>query len=108
MAKRGKLNSKKGVMTEKLRPFNCAINLNHTEDVTVENVIHRVRNIVVVDGDDDDIADSNNSKMLEQFRAALEEEERHNANVDQVLNVDKEDDDITLDELVALIRNREE
>jgi len=108
MVKRGKLNSKKGAMEEFLRPFSAVVTLNHIDDVTVENIITRCRNIFVVDGEDDDVADASNADMMKQFQAALEEEEKLNANVEKVLAVDKEEDDLSIDEVMATIRNRED
>merc|ERR1719495_2580964 len=89
-----------------LRPFNASVTLNHIEDITVENIITRCRNIFVVDGDDDGVQDSN-EEMMAAFQAALEEEEKLNANVEKVLDVDKEEDDLSIDEVMAQIRDRE-
>merc|ERR1712176_630623 len=108
LVKRGKLNAKKGKISEMLRPFSCAITLNQIEDVTVENVIQRARKIFVVDGDDDDDTEASNESMLAQFKAALEEEEKVNANVEHVLSADKEENDLSIDEILQLIRDRED
>jgi len=60
----------------------------------------------VVDGNDDGVQDSH-EQMMQMFQAALEEEEKLNANVEKVLDVDKEEDDLSIAEVMAQIRDRE-
>jgi len=106
VVKRGKLNAKKGDMSDLLRPYHVQISINSKEDVTVENVINRVRDIVVVDGiDEDGDGKVDENEIINAFRKALEEEEEMNANVEQVLKVDKDEDGLTPAQIIEKLRD---
>jgi len=104
--KRGRLNAQYNRMDALLRPFGVALQFTRLEDFNVHTVIDRVRDIVVTDGDDDDDNELDKSKKLvEAFKAALEEEQEVNENVDKRLKVDRETKgDLTLSEIVDYVR----
>lgn len=90
--KRGKLNARAEAMSKMLEPWGIKLELKGAEEITVANIIHRVRNIVVVDGDENDPEEVTEQKLIEEFNRALEEEEKANANKDHTLQADKEGD----------------
>jgi len=87
--KRGKLIAKKPRMYEMLQPHNIHIELINIDQVTVENIITRVRNIVTIDGEDDESAEIVEAKLIEEFEKALAEEEAANAAKEKKLEADK-------------------
>jgi len=105
--KRGRLNAQYNKMDALLRPFGVSLQFTRLEDFNVHNVIDKVRDIVVTDGydDDDDGEQDKARKLVEAYKAALEEEEEHNENVDKRLKVDRETKgDLTLAEIVDYVR----
>lgn len=87
--KRGKLIARKPRMYEMLQPHNIQLELINIEQVTVENIITRVRNIVTIDGEDDESAEIAEAKLIEEFEKALAEEEAANAAKEKKLDADK-------------------
>jgi len=87
--KRGKMAARRPNMYELLKPHNIQIELERPDQVTVENIITRVRKIVVIDGDEDESAEIQEAKLMEEFEAALREEEEANANREKMLDADK-------------------
>lgn len=90
--KMGKLNARAERMAKMLEPWGIKLELKGSEEITVANIIHRVRNIVVVDGDEEDPEEVIEQKLIEEFNKALAEEEKANANTDRTLKADKEDE----------------
>jgi len=110
--KRGRKNAQYGKMDNLLRPFGVALSFNRLEEFTPKNLIVRVRKIVVTDGMDDEGPeddDAVNALLYEQFKAALAEEEKVNANTTKKLKVDRQEDgELTLQEIVEMVRTPEE
>jgi len=110
--KRGRMNAQYSKMDKLLRPFGVALSFNRHEEFTPKNLIERVREIVVTDGMDDEGPEDDadvNQLLYEQFKAALAEEEKVNANVVKKLKVDREEDgELTLAEIVEQVRNPSE
>jgi len=92
--KRGKLSSKAQYMSRMLLPYGVTIQLGHESEVTVQNIITRVRKTVVVDGHEDESPEIQDAHMMEEFQKALEEEEKKNAEVEHVLKVDKKEEEV--------------
>jgi len=93
IVKRGKLNARADRMAKMLTPWGIKLELKGAEQITVANIIHRVRNIVVVDGDEEDPEEVIEQKLIEEFNKALAEEEKANANKDRTLKADKEEEE---------------
>jgi len=92
--KRGKLNARAERMAKMLEPWGIKLELKGAEQITVANIIHRVRNIVVVDGgDDEDPEEVIEQKLIEEFNKALAEEESANQNKDRTLKADKQEEE---------------
>jgi len=87
--KRGKQCARRPQMYEMLQPHNIQIELERPDQVTVENIITRVRKIVTIDGEEDESAEIQEAKLMEDFEAALREEEEANAARDKTLAADR-------------------
>eukprot|EP00492_Amphilonche_elongata_P001369 TRINITY_DN1852_c0_g1_i1.p1 TRINITY_DN1852_c0_g1~~TRINITY_DN1852_c0_g1_i1.p1 ORF type:complete len:169 (+),score=23.91 TRINITY_DN1852_c0_g1_i1:33-509(+) len=74
--RRGKLNARANRMAKMLEPWGIKLELKGAEQITVANIIHRVKNIVTVDGEEDDAGEVIEQKLIEEFNRALEEEEK--------------------------------
>lgn len=76
--KRGQANSTRGQMHRMLEPVSVDFECTSVDDFTVERVIKRVKECVVVDGDTrgDQATDA---FTVDNFMAALEEEAKKNA-----------------------------
>jgi len=98
--KRGKLSSKAQYMSRMLLPYGVTIQLGHESEVTVQNIITRVRKTVVVDGHEDESPEIQDAHMMEEFQKALEEEEERNKNAKKVLKADMSSADITTEDTV--------
>merc|ERR1711951_289031 len=88
--KRGKLNARAERMAKMLEPWGIKLELKGADQITVANIIHRVRNIVVVDGDAEELIEQ---KLIEEFNKALAEEEKANENRDRTLKADKQEEE---------------
>jgi len=93
--KRGKLSAKAAFMANLLLPYGVTIQLGNIEEVTVENIITRVRKIVNVDGHEDESPEIQDARLMEEFQKALAEEEERNKNAKKVLKADMSQDVIT-------------
>merc|ERR1712130_973626 len=83
----GMWNAMSDSMAKLLTPWGIPIQVTSLEDMTVENVILRVKKYVVVDGKDDDMKDVN-MKLVKEFKDALEEETKKNQKKRKVLKAD--------------------
>jgi len=114
---RGKWNSLVEPMAGMLCPFNITVQITRLEDMTVEDIILRVKKNVVVDGIEDEGKDIE-EVLLKQFKEALEEEEKKNAAKKKVLKSDMEEKEeeekeagaiaMTVTEVVSLVSNEKE
>jgi len=87
--KRGTLNARAEHMAKLLEPWGIKLELKGAEQITVENIIRRVRKIVVVDGHESDPEEIIEQRLIDEFNAAMKEEEAANAKKDHVLEADK-------------------
>jgi len=87
--KRGMLNARADRMAKMLEPWGIKLELKGADEITVENIIHKVRSIVVVDGEEEDPEEIIEQRLIEEFNKALEEEENANKNKDRTLEADK-------------------
>lgn len=113
---RGKWNALVDPMGAMLCPFNITVQITRLEDMTVEDIILRVKKNVVVDGLQDEGKDIE-EVLLKQFKDALEEEERKNKAKKKVLKADMEEKveektegaiAMTVTEIVTLVSNEKE
>merc|ERR550532_1164191 len=102
--KRGKLNAKANDMARMLEPWNIKLELKGKQDVSVENIIHKVREIVVVDGHEEDPEELQEQLLIEEFEKALAEEEKANAGKDHTLKADKPVDVVEEEETQAVVK----
>jgi len=92
--KRGMLNARAEKMAKMLEPWGIKLELKGADEITVENIIHKVRSIVVVDGEEEDPEEIIEQRLIEEFNKALEEEENANKNKDRTLKADKQPEEV--------------
>jgi len=113
---RGKWNSMVDPMGAMLCPYNITVQITRLEDVTVEDIILRVKKNVVVDGMEDEGTDIE-EVLMKQFKEALEEEQKANEAKKKVLKADLEEKSdekseegkqMSVTEVVTLVSNEKE
>jgi len=112
---RGKWNSMVDQMGGMLCPFNITVQITRLEDMTVEDIILRVKKNVVVDGLEDEGKDIE-EVLLQQFKDALAEEEKRNEAKRKILKADMEEKEeksegsiqMSVTEVVTLVANEKE
>jgi len=113
---RGKWNSMVDPMGAMLCPYNITVQITRLEDVTVEDIILRVKKNVVVDGMEDEGKDVE-EVLMKQFQEALKEEEKKNEAKKKVLKADMEQKSdekseegkhMSVTEVVTLVSNEKE